>query len=70
MNLSREFAYVQREPPDGFKVTDLINKFMVHSACDLNHFHISSIIIVNKLADLPMITVFVSSTKSFVVTKG
>ena len=24
MNLSREFVYVQREPPDGFKVTDLI----------------------------------------------
>ena len=24
MNLSREFVYVQREPSDGFKVTDLI----------------------------------------------
>ena len=38
MNLSREFVYVQREPPDGFKVTDLIYKFMIHSACDFEPF--------------------------------
>ena len=40
----------------------------------LNHFHISSIIIVNKLSDYSMITVLVSRrhtrTNSFVETKG
>ena len=40
----------------------------------LNHFHISSIMIVNKLSDYSMITVLVSRrhtrTNSFVETKG
>ena len=36
----------------------------------MNHFHISSIIIENKLPDYSMITVFVSRTNSIVEMKG
>ena len=35
---AREFVYVRREPSDGFKVTDLKYKFMIHSACDFEPF--------------------------------
>ena len=38
---TREFISricLQQEPPDGFKVTDLIYKFMIHSACDFKPF--------------------------------
>ena len=42
MNLSREFVYVLREPPDGLRLlivfTSEMNKFIIHSACDFEPF--------------------------------
>ena len=54
--------------------TTEINKFIILLLPILNHFHISSIIIVEKLSDYAIITVLVSRrhsrTNSIVATKG